>query len=216
MSDQAFIAVLSIGTPTGMIGTGILTLLIVSADLARGLRNQARTDTLTGLLNRRGVEERADLLLEQVAHAAHIAVVIADLDHFKSINDRFGHATGDEVLRRFAGHLRALLRASDVAARLGGEEFVLLLPNTLAEDAIKLVDGIRTRVPDAVHDIPGLESVTASFGVAMTQAGQSFSSALARADAALYRSKCDGRNRVTLEAEGDLYQHQSQRMQANS
>jgi hypothetical protein len=85
ISNRAFIAVLSIGTPTGMIGTGILTLLIVSADLARGLRNQARTDALTGLLNRRGIEEGAQVLLKRNSSARPLMVVIADLDHFKAI-----------------------------------------------------------------------------------------------------------------------------------
>jgi diguanylate cyclase (GGDEF)-like protein len=198
ISNEAFIAVLSIGTPTGMIGSGILTLLIVSADLARDLRNQARTDALTGLLNRRGAEERVVPLIEQASGTRPLAVVIADIDRFKSINDRFGHATGDEVLRRFATHLRTSVRRGHTTARLGGEEFVLFLPDTNAEDAMRLVEGIRAGVPRAFDDAPELGRISASFGVALTHAAETFSSALARADASLYQSKSDGRDRVTL------------------
>jgi diguanylate cyclase (GGDEF)-like protein len=200
ISNEAFIAVLSIGTPTGMIGTGILTLLIVSADLERNLRNQARTDALTGLLNRRGAEDRIALLLEQASEARPLAVVIADIDRFKSVNDRLGHVTGDEVLRRFATHLRTSVRRGDIAARLGGEEFVLLLPDTKADDAVSLTERIRTTVPRAFEDRPELGGISVSFGVALASGSEAFARTLARADAALYQSKSDGRDCVTLAA----------------
>lgn len=198
MSNEAFIAVLSIGTPTGMIGSGILTLLIVSADLARNLRDQARTDALTGLLNRRGTEEGAARLLELASETHPLAVVIADIDRFKSINDRFGHAVGDEVLRRFAQHIRTSVRKGDTAARLGGEEFLLLLPDTNAAEAFRLIDRIRASVPRAFDDMPELGNISSSFGIALAQGTQTFSSTLAHADTALYQSKSDGRDRVTL------------------
>ncbi|WP_295462940.1 GGDEF domain-containing protein [uncultured Pseudomonas sp.] len=200
LGNDVFIIVLSIGTPTGMIGSGILTLLIVSADLAAELRRQARTDALTGLLNRRGLEERAEELLAEPRRPSALAVVIADLDHFKSINDRLGHAAGDDVLRRFALHLRETLGARGLAGRLGGEEFVLLLADCTAEAAYGLVDTLRAGVParfTASH--PELEQVSASFGIALVQPGQSWSATLARADAALYRAKRAGRNRVLLD-----------------
>ncbi|MFN6986560.1 MAG: GGDEF domain-containing protein, partial [Rhizobium oryzihabitans] len=101
ISDAAFIIVLSIGTPTGMIASGILTLLIVSADLAGELQRQARYDFLTGLFNRRGFEEGVMARTARPRGERGI-VVVTDLDRFKAINDRFGHATGDEVIRRFA------------------------------------------------------------------------------------------------------------------
>jgi len=201
LSNDVFILVLSIGTPTGMIGSGILTLLIVSADLAAELRRQARTDALTGLLNRRGLEEQAEQLLASPARQP-LAVVIADLDHFKSINDRLGHAAGDDVLRRFALYLREALGSQGLAGRLGGEEFVLLLPNHSAEAAYARVDALRAGVParfTASH--PALDQVSASFGIAMVEPGQSWSTTLARADAALYRAKHAGRNRVLLDAQ---------------
>jgi len=198
ISNQAFIAILLIGTPTGMIGTGILTLLIVSADLARELRKQARTDALTGLLNRRGIEERAAILLQRSSLTHPLIVVIADLDHFKIVNDRFGHAAGDEALRRFAGHLRASIHTQDVAGRLGGEEFLLLLPDTNAQNAEQLVDAIRAGVPNALGGVHVSHRVTASFGMTIAQNGVSFSEALARADEALYHSKQSGRDRISF------------------
>lgn len=200
LSNQAFIIALSIVTPTGMIGGGILTLLIVSADLAAELRHQARTDALTGLLNRRGFEEQAEVLLTGASRQQPLGVVIADLDHFKSINDRLGHAVGDDVLRRFALHLREELGTQGLAGRLGGEEFVLLLPGLNAEAAFCLVDAMRAGVPARfTSSHPALDQVSASFGIALLQPGDSWSAALARADAALYRAKHAGRNRVLLD-----------------
>ncbi|APQ10241.1 GGDEF domain-containing protein [Pseudomonas oryzihabitans] len=200
LSNDVFIMVLSIGTPTGMIGSGILTLLIVSADLAAELRRQARTDALTGLLNRRGLEEQAEALLSGAARQQPLAVAIADLDHFKAINDRLGHAAGDDVLRRFALHLREALGSQGLAGRLGGEEFVLLLPGFSGDAAYQLIDALRAGVPSrftASH--PQLEQVSASFGIALLEPGDSWSATLARADAALYRAKHAGRNRVLLD-----------------
>jgi diguanylate cyclase (GGDEF)-like protein len=196
ISDKAFILVLSIGTPTGMIGTGVMTLLIVASDLAKGLRQQARTDALTGLLNRRGVEDTIQSLLGTRRQVEPLTVVVADLDRFKAINDRLGHAAGDDVLLRFAQHLKSRLRTRDVVARIGGEEFVLLLPQTDAADALALVERLRQSVPDAFAHHAELGRVSASFGV--TQLGdETFEAALARADEALYRSKHEGRDRAT-------------------
>lgn len=197
ISDQAFILVLSIGTPTGMIGTGVMTLLIVASDLAKGLRLQARTDALTGVLNRRGVDETISSLLRGAERIDPLTVVVADLDHFKAINDRLGHAAGDEVLARFALHLKACMRSQDVVARIGGEEFVLLLPRTDAVDAMKLVERLRLTVPEAFAQDEHLGRISASFGVTQVLDGESFDKALMRADEALYCSKREGRDRAT-------------------
>ncbi|AIF48273.1 GGDEF domain-containing protein [Dyella japonica] len=197
ISDKAFILVLSIGTPTGMIGTGVMTLLIVASDLAKGLQQQARTDALTGLLNRRGVEDAIRALLGTARKAEPLTVVVVDLDYFKAINDRLGHAAGDDVLLRFAQHLKTSLRAHDVVARIGGEEFVLLLPQTPRADAMALVERLRCSVPEAFAHDTNLERVSASFGVTQVRRGETFDAALARADEALYRSKHEGRDRAT-------------------
>ncbi|WP_114240397.1 diguanylate cyclase [Dyella sp. C9] len=197
ISDRAFIFVLSIGTPTGMIGTGVMTLLIVASDLAKGLRQQARTDALTGLLNRRGVDETMQSLLGVAGRMDPLTVVVADLDHFKDINDRLGHAAGDEVLLRFAQHLKISLRARDVVARIGGEEFVLLLPQTGAAEAMGLVERLQRSVPAAFTEYTSFGRISASFGVTQMRDGETFDAALARADEALYQSKHEGRDRAT-------------------
>ncbi|WP_201779108.1 GGDEF domain-containing protein [Robbsia andropogonis] len=201
-SDRMFVVVMSVGTPAGMIGTGVLTMLIVAADLARTLRNQARTDPLTGLYNRRAIDEEAEALLSrefagQQQHA--VSIVIADLDHFKSINDRFGHAVGDKVLRRFSTHLRKHLGTADLAGRMGGEEFVFLMPGLTASEAVQRVERIRQGVPAAIGSIVGNERVTASFGMARVRIHEPFADALARADEALYAAKAAGRNRLVSE-----------------
>jgi diguanylate cyclase (GGDEF)-like protein len=195
ISGPLFIVFLSIGTPTGMIGTGILTMLIVAADLARDLKQQAMRDPLTGLYNRRGLEEQLQ------ASAGAYAVVAADLDHFKAINDRLGHAAGDEVIAGFARHLAQNLRKTDVAARIGGEEFVLVLPQTTQEEASAMVERIRLGVPAALAPAVDVTTgVTASFGLTLRRGNEAFATTLARADAALNRSKDAGRNRLSVEA----------------
>ncbi|HBT68654.1 MAG TPA: GGDEF domain-containing protein [Agrobacterium sp.] len=198
ISDAAFIIVLSIGTPTGMIASGILTLLIVSADLAGELQRQARYDFLTGLFNRRGFEEGVMARTARPRGERGI-VVVTDLDRFKAINDRFGHATGDEVIRRFADHIRGFVGADDMAGRMGGEEFALFMVRPNIAEATALVEKIRQGVPALFLDFPADVPVTASFGLTSIRPGEDFSSAYARADAALYRSKNSGRNKTVAD-----------------
>lgn len=198
ISDAAFIIVLSIGTPTGMIASGILTLLIVSADLAGELQRQARYDFLTGLFNRRGFEEGVVARTARPRNERGV-VVVTDLDRFKAINDRFGHATGDEVIRRFADHIRGFVGADDMAGRMGGEEFALFIARPDIAEATALVEKIREGVPALFLDFPADVPVTASFGLTSIRPRESFSSAYARADAALYRSKNSGRNRTVAD-----------------
>lgn len=160
-----------------------------NAVLHAATARQASHDPLTGLLNRDGVER----LLPTLAYPAAVALV--DLDHFKVINDQHGHDTGDHVLTRVAQSLTAL-RSTEVAARWGGEEFLLLCPATTATDAAVAVDRVRARLAEAVH-VAG-RSVTFSAGIAPLAAPEDFISALAHADTALYRAKRDGRNRVEI------------------
>jgi diguanylate cyclase (GGDEF)-like protein len=173
---------------------------VVALDNARlhgMVERQALVDGLTGLANRRAA---TDALHAEAARAARLqtplAVVLADLDGFKDVNDEYGHAVGDEVLRVFADVLRQTVRESDVAGRWGGEEFLLLLPGADEEGAVQLAE--RVRVGFADRSIPGAPSlrVSASFGVA-EYAGEANSEALlAAADGALYRAKRAGRDRV--------------------
>ncbi len=161
---------------------------------------QARLDTLTGLGNRRAFEEAAYHEFVRVLRYQHpLCLVIVDIDHFKSINDNWSHTIGDYVLQRVAKALQAGCRKTDIAARWGGEEFVLLLPETTAQQAMQICDKLRLRISELdLADIASGLHITASFGVALRQQEADFSGVLARADQALYAAKTAGRNRVIL------------------
>jgi diguanylate cyclase (GGDEF)-like protein len=161
------------------------------------VERQALFDGLTGLANRRAA---SNALYTEAARAQRLetplAIVLADLDKFKSVNDVHGHAVGDEVLRVFADVLRQTLRESDVAGRWGGEEFLLLLPGADEEGAAQLADRVRSAFADRrIASAPGLR-VTASFGVAEYTGQSSTEQLLAAADEALYRAKRAGKDRV--------------------
>lgn len=174
------------------------------------LRRSGFTDVLTGWHNRRYLQAR---MKEELARAcrdgSNLVCLILDIDHFKRVNDTWGHAAGDSVLRELAQRIDAQVRASDVAARFGGEEFVILLPNTRSVDAQRLAERIRTAVAAAPFDLPdgGQITVTVSIGIAEFAPGagdadlKSLGEALiARADVALYAAKAAGRDRVVIEA----------------
>lgn len=181
----------------GITGVGALSLGLNHARAARRHHQEARTDALTGLLNRRAL---FDGLARQTL-TGDDAVIAFDLDSFKQINDRHGHATGDEVLCRFADTLRLNLRDHDLAARTGGEEFVLVLRGASPHHATNTAERIRTLFAGClVPTATGTLSATASAGVAMAQdTGELFEDVLLRADKALYHAKDGGRNRVVTE-----------------
>jgi diguanylate cyclase (GGDEF)-like protein len=160
----------------------------------------ARIDPLTGLANRRTLHEA---MLREIARAGrlgeHLSLVIADLDHFKSINDRYGHPTGDHVLANAAAVFGNHLRPYDLAARYGGEEFILLLPATSTEGAMVVAERMRKTVADiTLPDCP--QQITMSLGVATWIAGETPEQFVSRADTALYAAKNAGRNRVEVAA----------------
>lgn len=158
----------------------------------------AGTDTLTGACNRRHFHDVLPQELERAARYGHpLAVLMIDLDLFKSINDRYGHLTGDRVLQQVADSVRGDLRKVDLLTRWGGEEFVVLLPDTTAEQAMLLAERIRANLAARPVDGPG--HITASIGVAQLAPNEGWEQWLARADAALYRAKKAGRNRVELD-----------------
>ncbi len=160
----------------------------------------ARTDTLTGLHNRRAFGELGAAMLRQAQRQAFpVSGVMLDIDHFKKINDTYGHAAGDAALRHLAHILRDSLRQSDVCGRLGGEEFTILLPGTDITHAHQLAEKIRLRIANAPITWSGSSfSMSASFGV--TCGGNDMDTLLRRADAALYRAKESGRNCVVSQA----------------
>jgi len=159
------------------------------------LNVQAQTDPMTGLLNRRAMTE---VLAGLAANRTPVAVIAMDLDHFKRINDTFGHLTGDKVLMALAEVIRNGLRGQDSPFRVGGEEFIALLPTHSASQAHEVAERLRAAV--AARAMPdGVGSVTVSIGIALwPQDGESSAEVIRRADEALYESKQTGRNRVTL------------------
>jgi len=165
----------------------------------------AVTDQLTGLHNRRYMEGRLDALSRRAgAGGEPFACLVIDIDHFKKVNDSFGHQVGDEVLREFAIRLASNVRAIDLPVRYGGEEFVVVMPDTLLEDARRIAERIRLHVAGSPFRVLGGEellSVTISIGVAASLSGEDTPQALLRrADEAMYEAKSAGRNRVIARA----------------
>jgi diguanylate cyclase len=165
-------------------------------------RREALTDALTGLLNRTGFDAAAADILSDAGDDDHAScLVMVDIDHFKRVNDTYGHLFGDRVIKLVADVLRKTVKGKDAAARFGGEEFIVLLPDTplagaraVAENIRKAIERARIRRADSGETIGNL---TLSAGVAQLREGESIEELLERADQALYKSKEDGRNRVT-------------------
>ncbi|HZR94973.1 MAG TPA: GGDEF domain-containing protein [Gaiellaceae bacterium] len=170
-----------------------------NARLQSIVRRQAVTDELTDLSNRRRFMEEIQLEIARAERLeTSLALVLFDLDHFKQINDRFGHQTGDVVLRATAGVIRDRVRETDVPARIGGEEFAIVLPGTDRNGARSLAENLRADI-SALVGVPNAEwRVTASFGVAEHVRGETADTLIAAADRALYRAKAEGRDRVCL------------------
>ncbi|THD44798.1 MAG: diguanylate cyclase [Bradyrhizobium sp.] len=161
--------------------------------------DKAMRDALTGLGNRRFFDQELSMALED---DPVVCLMMCDLDNFKAINDKFGHAVGDMVLKQFADILNAAARRDDLAARLGGEEFAMVMPSVSPVDAGRVADHIRRQLEAKKWMLGGsvaLGKVTASFGVARRRSGETAADFFKRADAALYRAKSDGRNRVVLD-----------------
>ncbi len=155
---------------------------------------QASTDTLTGLLNRRSFSQKVAAI---PVHLHPVAVAMADLDHFKLLNDTYGHETGDRALRLFARVLRDTLRASDIVSRYGGEEFAIAFPDCSAADASRALQTVRAQL-DAAVTVGGLPKFTGSFGITECEPGEELLVVLRRADEALMVAKREGRDKVVL------------------
>jgi diguanylate cyclase (GGDEF)-like protein/PAS domain S-box-containing protein len=190
--------------PDGSTGGYVAVIRDVSVEhySTQELIDDALTDPLTGLYNRRGLEGRSEAVHFRPGGAQLTQVwIMADIDHFKRVNDTYGHEAGDEVLKAVAEALRATARGADIVARFGGEEFVLVLPDTAADLAARIAERLRLAIEALSTDVGGqVIRVTASFGVAQRAAQESQLEVLERADAALYSSKKEGRNRVTISA----------------
>jgi diguanylate cyclase (GGDEF)-like protein len=185
------------------VGTAFIVLTMAKERAESIHKTAAQTDALTGLLNRRGFLGQAQALIAERSPEDQVTVLMFDLDHFKSINDRFGHATGDDALRVFAKTIKANMRVNDLIGRLGGEEFAAVLPSALAE-ARTVAERVRAAFEIAGAEISGRRiGATVSIGATCAAVpGCDIEALLARADAALYNAKGNGRNR--LEASDDI------------
>lgn len=190
-----WIAVFGLEVMLYVVGTAFIVLVLAKERSVRVLRDAASTDELTGLLNRRGFFGAAhELVHRQARRQEPVSVLMFDLDEFKSINDRFGHPFGDEILRTFAATLSSSLRAGDIVGRFGGEEFVAMLPGNLA-DASVAAERVRLAFQNAAGVVAG-RKVDATVSIGVASGGIDVAGLIASADVALYRAKSNGRNRV--------------------
>jgi diguanylate cyclase (GGDEF)-like protein len=201
-STSIWVTVFAIELVLYAVGTVFVIFMLVSERAVRAHKAAAAMDPLTGMLNRRGFAEACARVIEREAHAGRpVSVLIFDIDHFKSVNDRFGHPAGDELLRLFSTIVTSNLRISDLSGRIGGEEFAALLPCSL-EEGVLAAERVREAFADAGITVEeGPVETTVSVGVAGGPAGTELEVLLAAADTALYQAKRAGRNRVEAAAE---------------
>lgn len=173
-----------------------LDVLVNRSRYVARLENLGRTDGLTGLANRRSLFDHLEAACAAATRRSEpLAVVMTDLDHFKTFNDSFGHLAGDDLLRGFASNVRERLRSVDFVARYGGEEFVLVFPDTTAEGAHVVLDKLHRRL----RDLPELHGVTFSGGIAIWDGVEGIDALIGRADRAMYDAKAAGRDRTILD-----------------
>jgi diguanylate cyclase (GGDEF)-like protein len=179
-----------------LVGAGYTT--SVASVQQKQLIKLAEIDPLTGLCNRRGLENRLALSIARVTRTKeHISAIAIDIDFFKSINDQYGHPAGDQVLVMFSKIISKNARATDALSRLGGEEFIVVLPATGQDSALMIAERIRRDIEGATFEVAGISiKITASFGVASQSEVISLDELTQQADKALYKAKSTGRNRV--------------------
>ena len=196
----SWVTVFALETVLYAVGTAFIVLLLVKDHSVDVYRRAASTDFLTGLLNRRAFLENALKLCAQQAEGYKpVTLMMFDLDHFKAINDRFGHAVGDEALRVFAATIRKSMRTSDILGRLGGEEFAAIVAEPM-DLATPIAERVRASFESAGAVVAGhAVAATVSIGAATaTDVVTNIDALIARADAALYRAKGEGRNRLRI------------------
>jgi diguanylate cyclase len=197
----SFAELMSFLTTSGMVAVCALIFVSRSELQQKRLAHLARRDPLTGVGNRRLMEEELDLLMQgALCPAENAALAVIDIDHFKAINDRFGHEAGDVVIRDLAEMVQSGVRKRDRLYRMGGEEFLLLLDGIDAAALEPMLDGLRARIHEQL-DAPG-GHITISIGAARHVPDEDWRRWLSRADAAMYDAKQGGRNRVRIFGEG--------------
>jgi diguanylate cyclase (GGDEF)-like protein len=178
----------------------LLALGILMRDALAEATMKSEADALSRLLNRGGFQAHAGIALRTARkQGVPVSLVLADLDHFKAINDSFGHASGDRVIEIFAGFLRDTVTRHHVVGRIGGEEFAILLPGANLTSARLFAEGIRSSFSALpIEGLPADHRCTASFGVAEMQEAEGLAEMMRRADEALYMAKKEGRDRVRV------------------
>lgn len=211
-ASSVWVSVFTVELVLYAVGTVFIIFMLVSEKTVSAHRVAASIDPLTGIFNRRGFAEATKRIIERETGANRpVTVMILDIDHFKSINDRFGHAAGDQVLKEFAQIVTGTLRMTDLCGRIGGEEFAALLPCAIDE---ALIAAERVREAFASADLAidqAAIDTTVSIGVAGGPAGTELDVLLAAADTALYKAKRGGRNRVESATEEPLSLEQGRR-----
>ncbi len=193
--SSAWLTVISTESLLATISTAFILLAMAKERAELRHKTAAKTDALTGLANRRSFLQEAARLI--ATGSRPVALLMIDLDHFKSINDQFGHAVGDKVLKIFAQTTVGNVRPTDLVGRLGGEEFAVLLANASQEGALLVAERLRSAFAAAAASVDGLPiHATASVGLSILHPGQDMSALSDLADQALYRAKATGRNRV--------------------
>ncbi len=174
--------------------------MALGIDIVYTLKKQSVTDKMTGLRNRAGFEEKARKLIAQASvERRPLSLIITDLDHFKQVNDTLGHTAGDVVIGFYGRILGNMARKSDLAGRVGGEEFCVMLTDCAIDDAAELTEAVRQSFCETA--VPGVEPelrCSASFGIATLRGDEPFSDIYKRADEALYQAKNAGRNCVRV------------------
>ena len=196
-------AINSISLPVGYTGVAMFAIFMLASDLSEQMKEIAVRDQLTGLLNRRGFVEQAARAYSTARRTGRsVSVIMADIDRFKIINDELGHAAGDEALCLVSRLFEQDRRAEDILARMGGEEFALVLPGTDINESLRIANELCHSLESATFEVEGQSiSMTASFGIAaISDKDTCLTDLIIRSDKALYKSKRAGRNRVELDS----------------
>ncbi len=196
--ESIYYSVLSVAVTIQSLMTAVTLIGACTWDKLVAERERAERDVLTGLLARRAFEQDALAIIERAKQeGVPVGLVVADIDHFKAVNDVYGHQAGDKAIAAFGTVISSMIRNSDIAGRIGGEEFCILAWNCDTDRANAMAERIRRRIGETViAGMPADHRLTASFGVAGRREGEGYGKLFARADAELYRAKDSGRTRV--------------------
>ena len=201
--DSLYYAVLNLSVALISVVGAMVLIGACIYDQVRAVRQRAELDVLTGLRTRRAFEKDVVAMMDKAkVQGKPVSLVVADIDHFKAVNDVYGHQVGDKAIAAFGDVIRDTIRDGDIAGRIGGEEFCVLAWNCDGTAAVAMADRIRTRFAARhMEGLPEDHRLTASFGVAGRREGEGYGRVFARSDAALYRAKEAGRNRTMSDAD---------------